>query len=202
MTNPQLLEYVRQQLSAGFSKDDIKQNVLTAGWPAEDVDAAFAAIDAPLPPPSAAPVDPKNKRKSFTRFKLLLIPIAGILVCVVLFSLYYNARQKGGDAVVIADMSSLIMQGTVYKNQSNSYQGFCESVQVTSQLQEASKIGAQTPSAFVCNDTAQHWAASVKLRSAGYACIDDSGAKTTLASALRAQSSCTGNSAQASSTPQ
>lgn len=63
MINPQLLEYVRAQRSAGLSKDAIVQALAQGGWTPQDVNEAFMAIDGvqtpPPPPPAPAPVAPR-----------------------------------------------------------------------------------------------------------------------------------------------
>jgi hypothetical protein len=44
MINEQLLDYIRQHLSAGEAKEDIKETLVTQGWNEQDVNEAFAAI--------------------------------------------------------------------------------------------------------------------------------------------------------------
>lgn len=44
MTNQQLLDYVRQQLQAGISKEEIKKALLDSGWQESDIDEAFSSI--------------------------------------------------------------------------------------------------------------------------------------------------------------
>src|SRR3989344_3820739 len=54
MINPQLLGYVRSQLSLNVPKDVIIKNLKTQGWTDADLSEAFAAIT-PASTPSAAP---------------------------------------------------------------------------------------------------------------------------------------------------
>ncbi len=58
MVNPQLLQYVRAQRAAGISKEDIVKALAGGGWSAQDAQEAFAAIDAPPPPPTPKPAPP------------------------------------------------------------------------------------------------------------------------------------------------
>lgn len=45
MINEQLVGYLRQQLIAGFSKEDIRKAALTVGWQPLDISEAFTAIE-------------------------------------------------------------------------------------------------------------------------------------------------------------
>jgi hypothetical protein len=47
MVNQQLLDYVRQQVAAGISKDVIKKALATQGWSEQDVNEAFSVIEHP-----------------------------------------------------------------------------------------------------------------------------------------------------------
>lgn len=66
MINQQLLDYVRQQKTAGISKEAIIQALAAGGWTANDVNEAFMAIEGvkvpppppPPPPPLPAPITP------------------------------------------------------------------------------------------------------------------------------------------------
>ncbi|MDO8521352.1 MAG: Ig-like domain-containing protein, partial [bacterium] len=67
MTTDELLEWIRQQLQAGFSEDDIKKTGLAGGWAGEDINEAFAIIEgsppltiAPMPEPPVMPAPPEE----------------------------------------------------------------------------------------------------------------------------------------------
>lgn len=45
MINQQLLDYIRQQVTAGTSKESIKQALSTQGWSEQDVNEGFATLD-------------------------------------------------------------------------------------------------------------------------------------------------------------
>lgn len=56
MINEQLLDYIRKQRAAGFSKQDITASLGATGWLVADINAAFVQIEqTPLPPPLASP---------------------------------------------------------------------------------------------------------------------------------------------------
>ena len=44
MINPQLLDYVRQQLAASLSKEEIAKALATQGWSQQDIDEVFNAV--------------------------------------------------------------------------------------------------------------------------------------------------------------
>lgn len=50
MANPQLLDYIRQQLSVGATKVDIQKTLATQGWNDKDVGEAFSAIETKVSP--------------------------------------------------------------------------------------------------------------------------------------------------------
>jgi hypothetical protein len=58
MVNPELLNYVRGQLGAGISRDQIKKALATGGWSDQDASDAFNVIDGVRLPPSVPPPPP------------------------------------------------------------------------------------------------------------------------------------------------
>ena len=52
MINQQLLDYIRKQRAAGFSKQDITTSLGTAGWLIADINVAFAQTEETPPAPS------------------------------------------------------------------------------------------------------------------------------------------------------
>jgi len=53
--NPQLVQYIKENTAAGFSRADMEKALLAAGWSAADVAAAFAPPATPTQPQPAAP---------------------------------------------------------------------------------------------------------------------------------------------------
>lgn len=58
MINQQLLDYIKQQLQQGVSREEIKRSLMANGWQAQDIEEGFNNIDIPNIPTtySAAPV--------------------------------------------------------------------------------------------------------------------------------------------------
>ncbi len=46
MTNQQLLDYIKQQLQQGVSREQIKSSLMTNGWQSQDIEEGFAFSDA------------------------------------------------------------------------------------------------------------------------------------------------------------
>ncbi len=82
MVSNEIVEYVKTQLNAGFSEDDIRAALRGQGWPEDDINEAFNVIRGFVPPPKA-PEEEKVK-KATSGFVLsflggMLILINGIL---------------------------------------------------------------------------------------------------------------------------
>ena len=69
MANPEIVKYVQAQLARGASNQLITDTLVKAGWPAADVQEAFASLAAPVPaaapPPVATPVQAQGRASSY-----------------------------------------------------------------------------------------------------------------------------------------
>lgn len=45
MVNQQLLDYIKQQLQQGVSRDNITNNLISQGWQQSDVNEGFSSIE-------------------------------------------------------------------------------------------------------------------------------------------------------------
>jgi prepilin-type N-terminal cleavage/methylation domain-containing protein len=117
--------------------------------------------------------------RAFTLIELLVvIAIIGILSSVVLASLN-TARDKGANAAVRADLTSIRAQAEiVYDTAGGSYDNgtlsVCADATIVKQLQAAKSASGGT--SYTCNDTAGAWAAAVPLKGGGAFCVDSTGA--------------------------
>ncbi|MDZ4347398.1 MAG: hypothetical protein U1E51_33735, partial [Candidatus Binatia bacterium] len=59
MVNQQLLDYIKQQIAAGVSRDAIKSVLLAKGWTINDAEEAFVQAASGVPP-SVPPSEPQN----------------------------------------------------------------------------------------------------------------------------------------------
>ncbi len=95
MVNLQLVEYVRKQLQAGFSEDEIRRVLIEAGWFEDEINEAFFTVKsenrskeekppAEISPPETVLQTPKEEIKKPVLFKPLLILslLSGILVII------------------------------------------------------------------------------------------------------------------------
>jgi hypothetical protein len=105
MINQQLLDYIRQQLAGGVSKEDTVKALLASNWSVQDVNEAFSILEktlstpvvpAPISPASAPTVAQSNvvsegtllKPPNITFFELLMY--ASIIVSIALPFLQYG----------------------------------------------------------------------------------------------------------------
>ena len=92
MINPQLLEYVRQQLATGVSEDVLKKALVTQGWNEQDASEAFGAVERPTPSPivqpftqtSIAPINQSVSAQPKTKRTTELIFISVIVLILIL----------------------------------------------------------------------------------------------------------------------
>jgi len=105
----ELIDYIRTQLQAGISEQEVRRALLGAGWAEVDVEAAFRATQsvpvfatAPLPltPPTADEHSSytKEKEKLHRRKRVLIITIVVIVVLTAgaLAGYYFWLRESSG----------------------------------------------------------------------------------------------------------
>ncbi|MBI4053919.1 MAG: hypothetical protein HY397_01155 [Candidatus Doudnabacteria bacterium] len=115
MITQELLNYTRQQLAQGASRETVKETLLAQGWPLADIQAALASAgDIPAPPSPAAAAGPvalssatmllKESWKIYSqRFKTLigiqLAVVVLIILAVLVFGLAFgfNAQNSPKD---------------------------------------------------------------------------------------------------------
>lgn len=139
----------------------------------------------------------KNLKKGFTLIELLVVvAIIGILASVVLASLN-NARDKGADAAIKANLSGSRAQAELFYNSqaAPTYEGVCAltGTSVIGPAVNAAEVAydgsatayadatASTWNTAQCHDIAGSWAAIVPLKSSTAAtpaswCVDSTGA--------------------------
>ena len=73
MTNPQLLDYIRTQLAAGVSKEQIQAALTTQGWTTQDINEAFAT-------PQPSPTTVLTPKPVFNNRKIIFSSIVGVVI--------------------------------------------------------------------------------------------------------------------------
>lgn len=125
-------------------------------------------------------------KKGFTLIELLVvIAIIGILSSVVLASLN-SARNKGSDAAVKSQLSSVRAEAEIsYDDSGYSYDNVCTAVATL--VTAAGNSGGGTG---VCNDSVTAWAAQAPLKTSGYWCVDSTGTSASSSTALGSNTVC------------
>jgi hypothetical protein len=77
MINQQLLDYIKQQLQQGISREQIKSSLMANGWQAQDIDEGLNAINTSAPPEQYSNFSTKAPMKIW---KIILVSIVGILL--------------------------------------------------------------------------------------------------------------------------
>jgi len=139
-----------------------------------------------------------KKNRGFTLIELLVvIAIIGILSSVVLASLN-TARAKGADAAIKSNMANMRAQAELIYDGDGDYDAVCGANSVAQNATIASAISAintSSGSTAVCakpaSGAATTWVISSALKSAGFWCVDSTGAsKSVGANVAAAATSC------------
>ncbi len=101
MINPELIDYIKQQLVQGMSKEAIQQSLVsTAGWSISDVAEAFSAIEGkPIAPAPFSPVPMGKKRRGWM---LANIGVILLLLCLVAFYFYSKIGSPQNPAMELS----------------------------------------------------------------------------------------------------
>lgn len=98
MIDPEILNYVKSNLDAGYSANDVKNALLYSGYSPHDVDEAIASIKQPsrsVPKVSASvEVKPEVSRPSDSSRSLLVMALTLFMVVLVSFSFIYLLPEK------------------------------------------------------------------------------------------------------------
>lgn len=97
MTNPELQNYVKQNLTAGFSETEIKQALLEVGWQETEITEAFAESKNGLLPPTVKQFPPKSPETHESPNRLISTLLVLIALPVLAFGGFwaYQKLQKG-----------------------------------------------------------------------------------------------------------
>lgn len=160
MINEQLSGYIRQQLTAGVSKEDITRVVLAAGWNPPDVNETFAAIEAVSTPPRApSPVETppvsiitqQTSPAPFFKHLIPLLAVVGFVVLIIFGGVAYAYFQHIGPFSVSQYVEDSFLSDVLAKaSQINSASYiFSSSLSVNPRDQDAAAFLAPPPDAVL-----------------------------------------------------
>lgn len=120
MTNRPLLDYIRQQLAGGVSKEDIAKALLSNNWSVQDMNEAFASIEKVPPPPappapipvapapalaqpSSIPEQTVSRPSSVTVFEMLMYIsiIASVVTAFLKYGQYITSQYQSASAYLL-----------------------------------------------------------------------------------------------------
>jgi Tfp pilus assembly protein PilE len=123
MVNQQLLDYIKQQLQQGISKEQIKSSLVTNGWQAQDIDEAFSFISnptsqsSPVPPPaqtiSSLPGATAIFGQAWAIYKQRLGTFLGVMAIPMLIMIVLLAIVAGGGLLGVSLLSSKFAAGGI-----------------------------------------------------------------------------------------
>jgi len=123
MVHQQLLDYIKQQLQQGISKEQIKSSLIANGWQAQDVDEAFASIQNPanhsqsVPPPTqtipSLPSATAILGQAWAIYKQRLGTFLGVMIIPMLVMIAAFAIFAGGGFLGISLLSSKFAAGGI-----------------------------------------------------------------------------------------
>jgi len=134
MTNQQLLDYIKQQLSQGVSREVISSNLLSQGWQQQDINEAFSATEnkSVIAQPNVMTDDASKNGKATTSLVLGIIglvawfiPLIGAPITIIgLISGIKGLKSlKRGLATAGIILCSLGLLATVINASIGAYQG-------------------------------------------------------------------------------
>ncbi len=100
MINQQLLDYVRQQLTAGVAKENIKTALISQGYSEQDINEGFMEIEKtatmsnPKTSVSSSPIETRMPMKSLNKRKPYLIAGAILVVLAGIFFVYHSVVYR------------------------------------------------------------------------------------------------------------
>ena len=76
MTNQQLLDYIKQQLEQGVSREQIKSSLVANGWQSQDIEEGFNSLNSPLLPKQYSAVSVSSSPKMWKILTGVLVGVA------------------------------------------------------------------------------------------------------------------------------
>jgi len=127
-----------------------------------------------------------NSKSGFTLIELLIvITIIGILLSVILPRMN-NARDRGIETKIIAELKGLYKNGMSEELLNNTYDIVCgtNGVATSSKLLPLSESLQANSDQFVCNGSPVAFAASAQINATEHWCVDSVGSKGVVPNAL------------------
>lgn len=108
--NQELLDYVKQSLAAGVSREDIRKSLISSGWIAADIEEAFRFFDrlqnvSNVSTTITRDASSSNKKPGFRNFRLALVLFLILAVLGGAAFWWFEIRNNNGDSKVADSVS-------------------------------------------------------------------------------------------------
>jgi len=170
MMNQEQLDYVKSELAAGTSAQQIEQALLGAGYTSDQVQELLNATR-PANAQTSIPTAPKRGMPTWVKIVIglvILVFVLGAVVVTTVLAQLSDARDAGNDAADISSLSNMRSQAEIYySTNSFSYKNFCASNEAKSLLGRLNRSD--------CLAEEDAYRVSAELLSGEYYCVDSMG---------------------------
>ena len=123
MINQQILDYIKQQLQQGVSREQIKSSLITNGWSENDINEAFATLSTNSVPLPQSPMSQQTQAslpgataifgQAWSLYKQRLGTFLGIMIIPMLVLIGLLAVLAGGGFLGLTLLSSKFAAGGI-----------------------------------------------------------------------------------------
>lgn len=127
MINQQLVDFIKQQLQAGLTKEKISSDLLANGWNSQDIEEGFTATNVPTLIPPSTPISSYGDRNTYvtsvkpkTHYGKKILIILIILLLVGGASAYYFKDNLLNSSIIkdtIPNPNGIVLDNTVDTSQ-------------------------------------------------------------------------------------
>ena len=170
----EIINYIKQQRSAGFTDDVIKGALISAGTDETVVDTLLVQTISIPELTSQIPVDITPKKRKIWKWALGIF--GSLIIGTVALILIVNPNLPAdGNAIRSRALNVFLEKGAEFtKTNKGNYSGLCVFMSFNQSYREST---SNPEWEFKCFDSADSYAAELKYNDGSYRCVDNTGAK-------------------------